>query len=60
MSVFSKLLQWKLRWAALTGFFTLIVLPLGRLIFGRKGRNSKSKSATDKEVIDIDAEEIKG
>jgi hypothetical protein len=54
MSVFATLAKWKLRWAALTGFFTLIVLPLLRFVFKRRTAGKKSS-----EVIDVQAEEIK-
>ncbi len=55
MSVFSTFMKWKLRWTALTGFFTLIVLPILRFMF--KPRASKAK--TTESVIDVQAEEIK-
>ena len=57
MSLFSTFMKWKLRWAAITGFFTLIVLPILRFVFKRKPSSTLKKG--DKDVIDVKAEEIK-
>ena len=56
MSLFSSFAKWKMRWAVVSGVFTLIVLPIVRLVFKRK---SGPKSANGKDVIDVKAEEIK-
>ncbi|MDQ5952070.1 MAG: hypothetical protein QG626_197 [Patescibacteria group bacterium] len=58
MGFFAKLAKWKLRWAVVTGLFTVVVLPLLRLVFG-KSKQSSSKVKTDGQVIDVKAEEIK-
>jgi hypothetical protein len=55
MSLFATIVKWKMRWAALTGFFTLIVLPIVRFVMQRRTKTSKSSD----EVIDVKAEEIK-
>ena len=56
MSWFARLAKWKLRWAVVSGVFTLIVFPLVRLVFKKP---AKTKSASHKDVIDVNAEEIK-
>ena len=57
MGMFASIAKWKLRWALVTGAFTLIVLPIFRLIFKRKTTASSSKKSDD--VIDVKAEEVK-
>ncbi|MEK7183813.1 MAG: hypothetical protein AAB776_04235 [Patescibacteria group bacterium] len=56
MSLLSSFMKWKMRWAVLSGAFTLIVVPIVRLVFKRK---SKSKTLAGREVIDVQAKEIK-
>jgi hypothetical protein len=55
MSLFSTFMKWKLRWAALSGFFTLIVLPLVRWFLKRRGAKV---AKTNSQVIDVQAEEV--
>ena len=57
MGMFASIAKWKLRWALVTGIFTMIILPVFRLIFRRKNTASKSKKPGD--VIDVKAEEVK-
>lgn len=56
MSLFSTFMKWKMRWAVLSGVFTLIVLPIARLVFRRKKPVSSSQQPG--QVIDVKAEDI--
>lgn len=57
MSLLASFAKWKLRWAVLSGVFTLIVFPVARLIFQRKRPTNIAKPSQS--VIDVKAEEIK-
>jgi len=55
MSLLSTFMKWKLRWAVLSGVFSLIVLPIVRLVFKRK---PSAKTAAGSRVIDVDAQDV--
>jgi hypothetical protein len=58
MSLLTSIAKWKLRWAVVSGVFTLIILPIGRLVFKRK-MNKKTAGKHANEAVDVKAEEIK-
>lgn len=57
MSVFARLAKWKLRFALVSGAFTLVILPILRLLFKRKPA-SRSGSKQSGDVIDVAAHEV--
>jgi len=57
MSLLSSIAKWKMRWALVSGAFTLIIWPLLRFLFKRK--SAAKRSSTKDEVVDVKVEEIK-
>lgn len=60
-SVFAKFAKWKMRWAVVSGIFTLIIWPLVKLILApRKSKQTKTTKTgkTSDQIIDVEAHEV--